>query len=189
MPTTSNTIVNRAINLIGGNQPAVTGEYPSFDSSAAGQAANALYQGVVDTAARKFGFDFSRNVAGLALTGNQAPAGWLYEYAYPTNGIQVRQLIPAVITDPNDPVPSNWVVGNTLVAGTPTKVIWSDLINAQVSFTNRPPEALWDALFTEEVVRLLASELAEAIEARPLTAQAALESAMGFGNIAQKRDS
>lgn len=185
---TSNTIINAAIQLIGGNQAAVNGLWPNFDTSAAGRVGNAIYQDTVQACSRKFGYDFSRNVAALALTGNVAPAGWTYEYAYPTNGIQVRQIFPAVIPDKNDPAPENWTVGNMLVLGVPTKVIWADLANAQVSFTNQPTEGLWDALFIEEVIRMLASGLAMGIAGRPDTAQAAMESAGVFGQAAQSRD-
>lgn len=188
---TSTTIVNRAINLIGGDQKPVTGQWPNFDDSAAGQAANILYQGAVQTAGRKHGFDFSRNQVTLALTANAAPMGYLFEYLYPTNGIQVRQLIPTADagTDPNDPLPVNWTVGNATVAAAPTKVIWTDLDDALALITNQPPEALWDALFTEEVVRLLASELAQAIEGKPDTAQANLETSAAFGSAGESRDS
>jgi len=186
---TSNYILNAAIQLIGDDQAPLTGQWPTFDNSAAGQVGNAIYQDTVQACARKFGYDFSRNVAALALTPNAPPAGWTYEYAYPTNGIQVRQLIPQAIVDKNDPSPVNWTVGNATVNGTPTKVIWADLVNAQASFTNQPPEGLWDALFVEEVIRMLASGLAMGVAGRPESAQIAMESAGMFGQIGQTRDS
>lgn len=189
MALTSTDVLNRAINLIGSDQPPVTGAYPNFDSSVAGRAGNALYQGAVQTAARQFGYDFSRTIAALVATGNPAPTGWAYEYSYPTNGIQVRQLIPQALPDPNDPGPINWAVGNRTVGGAPTKVIWTDEPNAQVEFTNMPPEGLWDALFAETVVRLLASELAMAIAGKPDTSQTDLDGFGAFGNAAMGRDS
>lgn len=188
MAVTSNDILNRAILLIGDNQESVSGQYPNFDQSAAGQAANELYGSVVQTVARRFGWDFSRNVAALTLTGNAAPLGWSYEYAYPTNGIQVNQLAPQAISDANDPLPQNWTTGYTTVAAVLTKVIWSNLQNAQAIITGQPPEALWDALFTEEVQRLLASELAMALEGKPDTSELALETSETFGQIGQTRE-
>ena len=190
MPTTSNTIANRAINLIGNNQTAITGEYPNFDGSAAGLASNTLYAGVVQTVGRTFGFDFSRNIATLALSGNPTtPVGWVYEYLYPTNGIQVRQIMPSVQTDLNDPLPSNWSEGNILVSGLVKKVIWTNIQNALAVITNQPQEDLWDSLFAEEVVRLLASELAMAVSGKPDVAKDNLESSAAFGKVAVTRDS
>lgn len=186
---TSNDIVNRAIALISDDQAPVQGQYPNFDSTPAGQACNQLYNGVIQTLLRKGDPDFARATVALGLTGNAAPVGWAFEYTYPANGIQIRQLLPTAIVDPNDPLPINWVVGNATVAGTPTKVIWTNQQTAKVTYTAQPPEGLWDSLFVEEAVRLLASELAMALAGRPDTAQNTFESAMGFGQIAQGRDS
>jgi hypothetical protein len=192
--TTSADIVNRAIQLIGGfnNNGPVTGNPPLFDESSYGIAAGVLYNDVVQTVAREWGYDFSRNTAVLALTGNTPPdPSYQYEYAYPTNGIQVRQLVPPALADLNNPLPLCWTVGNNLVGspGVPTKVIWATLASAKATFTNQPLESLWDPLFTEAVVRLLASGLAMAVEARPDTSNAALETSQSFNEIGQTRDS
>lgn len=187
---TSADIVNRAIVLISGfdNKGLVTGTPPNFDGSQIGIAAGAIYAGVIQTAGRQFGYDFSRNEVGLVVTGNTPPVQWTFEYAYPTNGVEVRQLTPAVISDPNNPLPVRWTVGNVLVASVPTKVVWTNLANAVAVFTNQPPENLWDGLFTESVVRLLASELAMGIEGRPDTSKNLLEESSGFEDLAEARD-
>lgn len=189
--TTSADIVNRAVQFIGGfnNQGAVTGSPPAFDGSAVGLAAGTLYTSVVQTAARQFGWDFSRNIATLVASGNAAPfpMGFTHEYLYPTSGIQVRQLIPATFSDSNDPLPIRWTVGNALVSALSKKVIWTNQTNARASFTNQPPEDLWDALFTESVVRLLASELATAIPGKPDTAEQTLKQAAMFESIGTQR--
>jgi hypothetical protein len=189
MPLTSNDIVNAALQQIGNNQQAVSGQAPTFDSSVPGKAAQLLYPRCVQTAARQFGWDFSRNTAGLTLSGNSAPLGWLYEYLYPTNGIQVRQILPPSIDDPNDPLPQNWSVGNTLVSNVSKKVIWSNTQNAVATFTNQPLEDTWDPLFVEAVIRLLASEFAMAIAGKPDTASSMLQSAGQFEKIGESRDS
>jgi hypothetical protein len=185
---TSNYVLNAALNLIGGNQSAISGLWPNFDiTTAVGVAANSIYQECVQAVAREFGWDFARNVAALQLTGNAPPGGWSFEYAYPTSGIEVRELIPAVISDPNDPLPNDYTIGNNTVGGTPTKVIWANLANAQCSFTGQPPESLWDPLFVETVIRRLASGLAGANEGKPETQQAMLESSFTFSQIGQGR--
>lgn len=188
MPLSPVDIVNRAIFSIGDDQPPVTGTYPNFDDSPAGVAASILYDQVVQTVARQFGFDFSRNTAALVATDNPPPVQWDFEYAYPANGIEVRQLVPPEITDTNDPRPVRWTVGNVLVDAVPTKVIWSDLADALATFTNQPPPALWDAGFTETVVDLLGSKLAMALAGQPETSKGMLEISQGFGQMAEGRD-
>ena len=188
MTVTSNTIANQAIQLMGDNQPAVTGLAPTFDSSPAGQALASLYTPCVQTVGRQHGWDFARNTVALTLTGNTAPIPWTYEYFYPTNGVEVWELMPSVLVDPNNPLPSNWNVANALVASVQTKVIQTDLANATAVYNNSPSESTWDALFREAVVRLLASELAMALAGRPDSAQALLESGAAFETIGEARD-
>jgi hypothetical protein len=187
MAANSNDIVNEAIQLIGDNQPLVTGNAPGFDSSPAGVAASKLYTPCVRTVARQFGWDFARNTVSLTLSGNPAPNGWAYEYLYPSNGVELWQIQNPVHTDPNNPLPVNWNVCNTLVANVQTKVIQCSIANALGIYNNAPSEATWDPLFRETVVRLLSSELAMALEGRPDTAAAMLESAGRFEQVAENR--
>jgi hypothetical protein len=194
---TSIDIANRAIQLIGDNQPAITGSgnypNPSFDDSAAGKACAALYVGVVDTVGRQFGWDFARSM--VTLQPGNVGAGipflsvWKYEYLYPTNGVQVRQLVPATIADPNNPLPIRWAVATDLIASVPTKVILTNLAAGFAVYSGQVIESLWDAGFAEVVVRLLASELAMAIAGRPETGRSLLESMQGFEAPAEMRDS
>lgn len=181
-------IVNRAIQLYGDNQSPVTGVPPNFDGTPTGKAAGVLYAGVVQTVSRQYEWDFARRTATLVLSGNTAPPQWAYEYLYPTNGIEINQLMPTTITDPNNPLPVSWTVGNATVSSNITKVIWTNLQNAIGTFTNQPPESTWDAGFTETVVRLLASELAMGIAGRPDTSAKLLESAQAFEQSATTRD-
>lgn len=187
--TTATDIVNQAIQLIGDNQPPVTGNAPNFDSSPAGQAAAILYAPAVQTVGRRFGWDFARNLVALARSGNPANVLWPFEYLYPDNGVQVWQLVPSEIADPNNPLPVNWSVANAIVNDVQKKVIQTDLPNAFAVYNNSPNENTWDPLFREAVVRHLASELAMALAGRPDTAQASLETSNAFEAIGEGRDS
>lgn len=187
MAVTSNDLANQALQLVGDNQPAVTGQSPTFDSSTAGKALQKLYPACVATVQRQWGWDASRNVVALSTTGNTPPFGYAFEYTYPSNGIEVWQLLPATITDPNNPLPVNWTVGNALVSSVQTKVIWTNLASAQAAYNNNPSEATWDPLFREAVVRLLASELSIALEGKPDTAQLNLQSGSAFETLAEAR--
>lgn len=190
MTVTPSDIVNRAVQLIGGyddNEP-ITGSPPTFDGSVIGLAAGAVYDAVVQTVGRQHGWDFSRASVTLNLTGNTPPIGWTYEYLYPTNGVEVRQVTPAADLDANNPSPVNWTVGNANVSGTVRKVIWSNQQFAHAYFSNQPAETLWDALFAEAVVRLLASELAMAVPGKPETARDTLTQSAQFEQIGEGRD-
>ena len=186
MPATSNDVANQAIQLIGDNQTPVTGNAPNFDSSPAGVALAKLYVPCVQTIGRQFGWDFARNTVALTPSGNVSPINYLYEYLYP-GMIEVWQLVPPVVTDPNNPLPVNWNVCNTLVENVQTKVIQTNLESALAVYNNAPTEAVWDPLFREAVVRLLASELAMALEGKPDTAAAMLESGAQFEKVGEMR--
>jgi hypothetical protein len=188
--TTATDIVNEALQLVGDNLAPVTGALPNFDTSAAGVAAKYLYTPTVQAVGRRFGWDFSRNVATLAVTTNVPPWPWTYEYIYPASGIQIRQLMPPTpLVDPNNPLPVNSEIGNTLVGGTPTKVIWCDIQNAKARITNTPNENLWDPLFRDAVVRLLGSALATATAGRPETARDLIDTYAQVEALGEARDS
>jgi hypothetical protein len=188
--TTDSDIVNRAIALVGIVSQPISGSIGSFTPAAekAAVAANYLYPSVVQTVARQYGYDFSRNVAALVTTGNTPPIGWTFEYAYPTNGIEVRQVIPPSVTDANNPTPVRWTVGNHAGTASFTKVIWSNTTTASAVFTNQPTPDLWDAGFTEAVVRLLGSEMAMALAGKPETSKMTFETEQMFEQSAQTRE-
>lgn len=182
-------VVNEAIFMMGDNQPPVTGAAPTFDNSPAGIAASFLYIPCVQAVARQHEYDFARKSATLSVSGNPAPypMGFPIEYIYPANGIQVWQITPMVPVDLNNPLPTNWVVGNTVVAGVQTKVIWTDVVAAVALFNNAPGPTVWDPSFREAVVRLLASEMAMAIAGRPDTAMFYAQSGQAAAAIAAAR--
>ncbi len=101
--------------------------------------------------------------------------------------MEVWQLVPATLTDPNNPVPITWNVGNALVSSVQTKVIWTNLASAHAYYNNNPTENVWDPLFREAVVRLLGSELSIALNGRPDTAEGLLNSGAAFENIGEAR--
>lgn len=191
MPLTSTDVVNQAINLIGNDIPPVTGVAPTFDDSTAGKAAQQLYTLCVQSVGRQFGWDFARNQVTLTASGNVGPfpMGFTGEYLYPTNGIQVWQLIGDLsAADLNNPVPANWNVGNALVSAVQRKVIWTSMASPRAIYNNAPTESTWDPLFQMAVVRLLASAMAMAIAGKPDVAQGMLESGSAFESLAETRE-
>ena len=186
MAFTSNDVANQAIAYIGDNVAPVTGQAPTFDNSAAGLVLQRLYAPCVQTVAKQHGWDFARNSVALTLSGNSAPLGYAFEYVYPSFAIEVWQLLPAA-PDANNPLPQNWNIGNTLVSGNQTKVIWSNLASAVAIVNDSPSEATWDVGFREAVARLLASEVAEALFGKPDSSAAMLQSGGAFETIAEGR--
>jgi hypothetical protein len=184
---TSTQVANEAIQLIGDNTPLVTGVAPNFDTSPAGVALAQIYAPTVAAVMRQFQWDQSRKTASLTLTGNTAPFPWSYEYYFPSDGVQVWQVAPASLTDPYDPLPVNWSVGNDVVSGSQVKCVFANIAGAKVIYDNNPAESTWDPLFTETVVRLLAAKLAMAIAGRTDTAQSLTESGAQFDQVAQGR--
>lgn len=114
---TSADIVNQALQQTGGynNAGAVTGSPPTFDDTPAGLAAGIIYNPVVQYIARQFGWDFSRSVTALEVTGNAGELGFALEYIFPTDAVQLRQVLPPQADiDPNNPLPVRWTVGNAI---------------------------------------------------------------------------
>lgn len=187
-------IVNEAIVLIGGfnNQGAITGTPPVFDGSPIGIEAGPIYYDTVGEISRQFGFDFSRSVVVLVPSGNVAPFPWPYEYLYPAACVQLRQVMPTALTDPNNPMPVDWTVANVTATpgkpGVPAKVVWSDTSPAQAVISNSPPEPLWDELFTAAVIKALAAKLAMGVAGRPDLAREYAEGAMELEKIAETRE-
>jgi hypothetical protein len=179
-------VVNQALIQMGGNQKLVTGSAPDFDSSASGVAAKFLYNPCVAFVARSFEWDFARFTGTLTGSGNLAPDPWTFEYLYPEDAVQIWQIKPAV-TDPNDPLPTTWARGNTLVGGTQTAVLWTKIASASVVYNNNPMPTVWDAGFLMAVVRLLASEFALALGGRPGTSQVLMSTSAMMADIAKAR--
>ena len=183
---TSNDIANQALLLATDNSPPVSGVAPAFDNSTAGLALQKLYAPCVQTVARQFGWDFARNTIALSLSGNVAPFPWAFEYEYP-QGVEVWEVVPPALADPNNPLPNQKAIANALVNGVQTRVIHANLAGALAVYNNAPPESAWDSLFREAVVRALASELAMALFGKPDVAEMYLESGAAFESLGETR--
>ncbi len=139
------------------------------------------YQPSLDAVLQAARWNFARKQISLALlqdgtAGGTVPQPWLYEYAYPTDCVSARFIIPNVITDPavagaivavpqymGNPVPF-LVSSDTDVNGNEIKVILTNQPQAQLVYTKivQSP-AMFDSLFTNCFVAYLAHRICIAL--------------------------
>lgn len=186
MPVVSADIANQALQLIGNNQPILSGTPGNFApaNTPAAKAMNILYTPTYKAIARQFGWDFTRSTVALQLSGNAAPYPWSYEYKYP--GIQVWSIFSSA-DDPNNPIPYNFNVGNALVSGVQQRVVWATLQNAMCRFNNAPNENTMDDDFIQAFVGLLSNAVAIALAGRPDMAMAMIQRGNAFEQIGESR--
>jgi hypothetical protein len=172
------TICNMALGEINArNTIAVIGE-----ASKEGRQCAIYYAPCRDAVLQSIRWNFARKQIALALladvgAGQAVPVPWLYKYAYPSDCIQGRYIIPtfdaipgSVAGQPSATVymgpPVKFVVSNEKDStGAQIKVILTNQTQAQFVYTLQvtDPE-LFDAQFTEALVMTLAAKLS-----RPIT--------------------
>jgi hypothetical protein len=154
-----------------------------LEGSPAARAAVEVYGQTRDDLLRGSDWDFARQAAGLALlktapvggygylnpwTNAYPPPPYRYEYAYPTNALLVRSVRPTPILMPEfDPQPNVFVVADDSSV-TPSKVILTNLVNAQAVYTGQIIDPTqWNASFVEAMVDSLATLLQQALGPNP----------------------
>lgn len=174
--TTPQAVVNAALEQIA-SQTTITS---LTDGSPAAIAANTVYAATVQLMLRELDPDFARFTGTLTLSAAVTPVPpWAFEYLYPSDCVRVRQVRPAAGSyDVNDPHPVRSNVAFDLISAVPTKVILTNQASALAVYTTSSvTEAMWDAAFSDTVVRRLANPLAMAISGRPDFAREILEQA------------
>lgn len=170
MGTTAAAVVNYALEL-SATQAYITS---LTDGTPEANAAQVVYQPVVQLLLREMDPDFARFTAPLviAVTPPSYPP-WAFEYIYPSNCVRLRQVRPpgtgpGALTDPYDPYPIRANVAFDVIATVATKVILTNQLNALAVYTSSAvTEAQWDSAFAETVSRRLANPLAMALSGRP----------------------
>lgn len=154
------------------------------DGSAEAQYINLLYGPIRDFLLVDGDYDFALTHVGLVAITTPPPFPWAVAYEYPVGAeaLRIRQLIPENY-DPLDPRPVEWNItggtGHFIYASRP-------IVRALITF--RATEDLWDAMFRQSMVRMLASALAFALENRIEASKVKLDEALGFAGIAKLRD-
>lgn len=188
-------ICNRALAQIAeipSAQPISSLSPPAGDSLAAANACSILYNPIYLAVLRQYEWDFARLTASLVAWGPEfvAPAMWPYAYFYPSDCIQLRQVLPTTLADPYDPQPVRHAVAETGSATGSTKLILTTVSPAYAVYTaDIADPTMWDWAFAEAMVRALASALALTLAGRPDFSREKLTEAAQFESIAESRRS
>lgn len=167
---TSTIVANAALEQI-----AAQSEIESLtDGSPLAGQISLVYQPTVQLMLRELQPDFARFNAALVPSAAPTPVPpWAYEFLYPATMVRLLQVQPPMsgpgaLADPFDPSPIRANVAFDMIGAVATKVILTNQQNAQAIYiSSAADELLWDAAFTDAVIRRLANPLAMAISGRP----------------------
>lgn len=177
--------LNQALRLVG--YPKAIGSI--YEGTPAARAGLEIYGQTRDELLRAQDWPFASSGGGLALTllkgppppGGYTPStpwttafplpGWLYEYAYPSDCLELRGVLyPPGAMFVLDPRPAVWRIANDNALNPPQRVILSNVKAAQAVYCRRVTNpTLWEPGFTETLIIALARKLA----ASPLLAASA----------------
>lgn len=187
MATSVEDLVNQALRA-GGVPKRVQDIYDGDDGA---RVALELYGQARDELLDLKDWSFNRQTAPLTLLKGPPPAGgysyanpwsnlypapgFLYEYAYPTQAVDLRAILqqPGLMPD-LDPVPALWRVDNDatpnivdgVAVGPEAKVIYCNVTNAIATYRSRVTNpALYDPGYTAALVALLGKRFAVAFGA------------------------
>lgn len=192
MGTTQLAICNTALELVKSQDLLTGGAFPNFlGTPAVAGAANVLYGPVRDLLLRQINPEFARiTIVGAPIPGAIPIAPWAYEYAYPTDGLRIRQVRPptsglGALADPYERLPVT-----AAVAFDKTNAVKVVLTNQQLALivytSNLPLESAWDPDFAEAMARRLANPFAMAIAGRPDFARELLEESERYSALASE---
>lgn len=139
---------------------------------------NLLYDPIRDFLLTEGDYDFSLlSILPTPVAGGTLP--WAYVYEYPVGSLRIRQLVPTSYSA-LDPRPIEWNVDGRFVYTTSAVKV--------ILYTGPAGEDIWNAIFRQSFVRMLASALAFALENRIEASKVKLDEALGFAGVGKLRD-
>jgi hypothetical protein len=177
--TTNIDLTNRSLAQIGTRSQITS----MTDGSQEALYANILYAPLRDFLLREGDYEFASTPILPVVVPTPLPP-WLYGYQYPADCVRVKQLIPV---DYNllDPVPVEFNIANSAAA---RAIVTKTQVAFLVYTSNSVIETLWDSMFTESFVRMLAAALAFALENRIEASREKLQEAINFAGMASLKD-
>ena len=151
-----------------------------YEGSKAAKLALTLYAQTRDELLRQFGWGFAERSVAPALLKQAPPGGyvpptvwssaypvipWKYEYAYPSDCLQVRSVrtAPVFLYDP-DPQAEVFSVDNDYALSPPQKVVLCNIANMILIYTGQITDpTTWEADFIEAFAAALGRRLAPAL--------------------------
>ncbi len=125
-----------------------------FDGTSHAKKLLDVYAQTRDALLRAQDWNFAQKIVTASASGT-APLPWLYQWAYPSDALMIRQAYsqPA---DPNNPVPSRWSVGNSGSA----EVVWTVFSPTTLIYTAKITDpSQWEPLFLDALASLLGRNL------------------------------
>jgi hypothetical protein len=175
MATSVEDIVNQSLRAVGSKRRIGA----IYEGSEGARTALELYGQTRDELLREMYPEFARraNIALTLLKGppppggynpaqpwgpTYAPPGWLYEYAYPVDCLDVRAIRrPPGLWPSRDPKPAVWRVDNDNTFNPARKVVLTNVAGAIITYCAQVVDpGTWEPLFTAEMVAALAKKFA-----------------------------
>jgi hypothetical protein len=158
-------ICNMALARIG------VSSYISSLNEASNEARNCalFYEPMRDFVLRDHPWNFAKKRVVLADAG-EPPAEWGFKYAYPSDCLKVRNIVPPGMRNPRNDQRVQYEVANE----NGQRVIYTDLEEAELVYTYRVEDpTLYDSMFISALAYLLASEIAMPLSVSPPVAEQA----------------
>jgi hypothetical protein len=193
-------IANMALDVIGTRSTITSLTEGSTEANAIAR----HWDNAVDAVLRAAHWNFARKQRALTLLqdgtqGQPVPQPWLYEYAYPSDCVLMRSLMPTIQVNP---VSSPGVPAPVAAYGPPPRFLMSTDtdINGnalEVLLTNQPQAtgvytfrntntAMWDALYVQAFAAYLGARVCLALTGDKTTAKMALAEAQQYAIDAQR---
>jgi hypothetical protein len=132
------------------------------------------WNAALDFLLRDIDWNFNRHYLNLALLGGIVPSHWLYKYAYPSNCLAIRAIMPPNVRFPTIKQRVLYEVAAEEVSEDleNIKVIYTDQVNAVARISNFVVDVgLLDATATLAQSYLLASFIATPLTIKPAIAE------------------
>ena len=202
MPSSQVQIANMALDVIGTRSSIAS----LTEGSAEANAISRHWDNAVDAVLRAAHWNFARKQIALPMLqdgtlGQPVPTPWLYEYAYPSDCVLMRSLVPLIQVSPVTPGTPG---GPSPIAayGPPVKFLMSTDTDfngnpIEVLLTNQPQAigvytfrntntAMWDALFVQAMAAYLGARVCIALTGDKNMARMAVQEAQAYAVDAQR---
>lgn len=196
-------IANMALDVVGTRSTIASLTEGSNEANAIGR----HWDNAVDAMLRAAHWNFARKQIPLTLlqdatNGGVVPSPWLYEYAYPSDCVLMRQLMPMIQTQELEPsVGATSVAGvaaygppvkfliatDTDINGNPINVLLTNQTQAIGIYTFRNTNtSMWDALYVQGFAAYLGARVCMTLTGDKNTQRMALSEAQQYANDAQR---